>query len=241
MDIICVYNDKQMFEKTLVSSLKKQKSNHNIRLLSINNENTVFTSMAKAYNAVIPYIKAEYVVFLHQDIRLENAYVIEKLLSEVSQLDKSSVWGVAGVKYPNKKTLYCCQDYLEVDTLDECFFGMKKERFEQLLFNESICNDWHMYAVEMCIHNQLEKGKNYIIQADVSHLSMGCVTKKYIRTLYNLIDFYKENDLKYVWTTCAKVEIRKAYRLYIMLYMVKHEVLNRIIRPFIRQIKLINK
>lgn len=48
-----------------------------------------------------------------------------------------------------KKKTYS-EDYL-CDTVDECCFGMERETFNSLRFNEDICDGWHLYAVEMCL------------------------------------------------------------------------------------------
>ncbi|MBQ3447563.1 MAG: hypothetical protein IJG37_07970 [Synergistaceae bacterium] len=37
-------------------------------------------------------------------------------------------------------------------TVDECFFGRHTEHFREYPFNEDLCNDWHLYAAEACLH-----------------------------------------------------------------------------------------
>lgn len=58
------------------------------------------------------------------------------------------------------------EDYL-CDTVDECCFGMTREVFDSLRFNEKVCNGWHLYAVEMCLRakERAKFGGRYAIPA----------------------------------------------------------------------------
>ncbi len=88
-----------------------------------------------------------------------------------------------------------------------------------------------MYAVEMCLHNQCRGGENWVVKTDITHLSPGKVTKSYVKTLYKLIDYYKDKGIKVIWTTCAKVHLQGPYQIYILMWSAKHEILNKIVRP----------
>lgn len=231
IDVVCVYNDKKTFMNEIYTSLKNQKSSSSIRLIAIDNQESIFSSMAQAYNFITPYLVSKYVLFLHQDIVFNNDYVLEDLLKQINTLNENSIWGMGGAKYPSRINCYTRQAPVEVDTVDECFFGMKRFLVECLKFNEEVCDNWHMYAVEMCIHNRTLQGCNYVLNVDITHTSPGYVSYEYIKTLNKVIHYYKKY-IDYVWTTCAKVELRRCYHFYMILYLIKHEVLNKIIRPF---------
>ena len=52
-----------------------------------------------------------------------------------------------------------------------------------------------------------------------------------------MIDFYKKLGIDSIWTTCAKVNLRKPYHIYILIWGLKHEVLNKLIRPLLNMKK----
>lgn len=91
-----------------------------------------------------------------------------------------------------------------------------------------------MYALEICLHNQCLGGENWVVKTHITHLSPGRVTKSYVQTLYKIIDCYKDKGFKAIWTTCAKVDLTGSYRIYILLWLIKHEILNKVIRPLKR-------
>ena len=83
-------------------------------------------------------------IFTHQDISFEK----KSSLKEFGQFIKAHPDIIIGA-FGAKQKAYS-EDYL-CDTVDECCFGMTREVFDSLRFNEKICNGWHLYAVEMCL------------------------------------------------------------------------------------------
>ena len=235
LDIVCVYNDEYYYREKLLASLRQQKTNFVVRVLGINNIDGKYTSMASAYNDVTRCLKGKWVLFLHQDILFNTSKTLEEVIEQVGMLkNEYSIWGAYGVVCHSRLTISAKDAPIQVETLDECFFGMSVEVLKQLKFNEELCDDWHMYAVEMCLHNLYMGGQNYVIKADITHLSPGKVSKSYVRTLYKIIESYKAKGMTTIWTTCAKVNLRGAWRAYIIMWLAKHEILNKFVRPLKR-------
>ncbi len=65
-----------------------------------------------------------------------------------------------------------CEDYL-CDTVDECCFGMTREVFDSLRFNEKICDGWYLYAVEMCLRAKERTKFGEGCNPDIRHFSGG--------------------------------------------------------------------
>lgn len=232
-DMLCVYNNSDCFSDVLIRTLKDQKCKYFVRVLAFNNKSNKFKSMAEAYNRMMKYVKSEEVIFTHQDIRYENAHALQEMLDEILLVPYNGIWGIGGVFCKSRAVPIAKKgEPVEVHSVDECLFGMRTELCRKLRFNETICNNWHMYSAEMCIHNQLENGTVYVINADnICHLSPGVISGEYVNTLYKVINYYKTKGIDTVWTTCAKVDLAKPYHIYITVWLLKHEVLNKVIRP----------
>ena len=231
LEIVCVYNDEKVFWEELINSLLKQETKYNVRINGIDNTQGKYLSMAEAYNSVLELLKGRWTIFLHQDIVFNSKDSLDGIVHELEKIDTDSIVGSAGVIRNTRKTIVTEGTPIEAETVDECFFGMTTERFKELKFNEQLCDNWHMYAAEICLHNKCLNGKVLIIKADITHLSPGVISKEYVKTLYKLIDFYKKLGVESIWTTCAKVDLKGPYKVYILIWGLKHEVLNKIIRP----------
>ena len=53
----------------------------------------------------------------------------------------------------------------EVQTLDECMFIIKKDYFNEHIFNER--DSWHLYAVKYCLKVLINGDKVYVIPANL--------------------------------------------------------------------------
>ena len=87
------------------------------------------------------------------------------------------------------------------DTVDECFFGGYTECFQRYPFSETLCEGWHMYAVERCLA-ALKRGDNvFVVDADLTHISGGKIDHAYNITFYKISKQYK-STVKCLATTC---------------------------------------
>ena len=183
--VICCYNDEKQYTD-FVNTLKIQ--NCPYELIGIDNRgNGAFTSCAAAYNSVINDVKTEYVIYSHQDILLEDSECLQKFVSCLKRIGSNDILGVIGVRfdtpgafadykhlikqigklYPAGKH-HLTSEIMEVDTVDECFFGGHTEHFREYPFDEVTCDNWHLYAAEACLRiksNDVQGGGMYLSAA----------------------------------------------------------------------------
>lgn len=223
VSVICVYNDADAFEKQLVRSLKIQDIKYEI--IGIDNTTNRFESAAAALNYGSMKAQGDILVYSHQDIYLKRNDELKKFVKAIEDCEIGTIVGTQGVKEPSKiyysniscahedvyaiKNLYSEKLY-EVSCVDEGFFGMKRETWEKLKFNEILCDNWHLYCVEMCLHTRKNGNKVYVFPTQLHHFSMGSISLGYMKNLKKLCSVYRK-DFKYIWTTCYKVRTNKLY------------------------------
>lgn len=210
ISIICAYNNKNILEKFLISSLKKQ-NYKDYELILINSEEKGFKSASQALNYGVQVAKGELIVLSHQDIELVGNDVLEKIVLYSKKYD-FGIAGVAGVEYGNKIVYSSIthgdkkkdvgvkiNEIKSVFSLDECFLVIKKEDFKG--FHEY--NSWHFYAVEYSIRCKLNNDNVLIFPLNIYHLSEGkSLNDNYWITLKKVAKEYKK--LKYIPTTFAQ-------------------------------------
>ena len=192
-------------------------------LIGIDNRgNKRFTSCAAAYNSVIEQVKTKYVIYSHQDILLNDPEALAKFVSYLERTGQDDILGVAGTKFSTPGTFtnimhiwnysgklgYAGEnrvtgDIEECDTVDECIFGGHTEHFRQYPFDEKVCNNWHLYAVEECLRTKaLSGGKVYCCDVPVFHLSSGTITPTFLYGFYKVCRKYAEY-FPFIRTTCG--------------------------------------
>ncbi len=223
ISVICVYNKREDFENQLLSSLKEQ--NINYELIALDNTCGQFKSASSALNYGAERAQGDILIFSHQDICLKRKNELELFAEAISKMPHGDIFGTQGVKEPSKKyysNLTAGDGYndvivneyeeknYEVSCVDEGFFGMKKSTWSTLKFNESLCDNWHLYCVEMCLHARKNGGHIYVWPSQLHHFSMGKISLGYMDNLKRLCKVY-HNDFKYIWTTCYKVRTNWFY------------------------------
>jgi len=209
--LICVYNNRKILENCLLKSLEEQKADYN--LILIDNRENKFNSAAKALNFAAKKASSEYLVFVHQDIRLSKGNWFESTAEIINQIENLGVAGVAG-KSQEKKVIIGnvkegvpprpaginIQKPTEVQTIDECLFIIPRKVFDKYQFDEELCDGWHLYGVDYCL-TALENGlKVYVIPNEIYHRSTGfSFSNDYFTTLKRL--FKKHKDFPVVYTT----------------------------------------
>lgn len=223
ISVICVYNDKNSFETQLCASLKIQ--NVEYELVALDNTNNRFKSAAAALNYGSSIATGNVFIYAHQDIFLKGENELRRFADAIENVPNGTVVGTQGVKEPSR--LYYSNitagntyisdinrefedGYYQVSCVDEGFFGMKKETWTLLNFNETLCDNWHLYCVEMCLHTRKLGNKVYVYPIQLHHFSMGTISLDYMRNLKQLCKFYRK-DFKYIWTTCYKVRTNAIY------------------------------
>ena len=212
--VCCWTNETQLNE--FVDSVKKQTVS--CELILIDNRDSIFNSCSKAFNSVIDRITTKFVIYSHQDIILFKEDSLEKFIAYLKMINENDILGVAGAlpevtgtitnvrlsengSYAGSKRangLNRCQ------TLDECFFGGYTAKFKDDYFDEKICDNWHLYAVEMCLRT-LSKGSTvYVCDIELVHLSKGRVNSIYNKTFFKLCKKYSA-FLSNIATPCGYV------------------------------------
>lgn len=236
--IVCCYNDKEMLYSMLLQSLQKQLGVFNI--IEINAYNFNFKSAANAYNEVLKCPKkygfdeiSEYLLFVHQDIYLEDCEFLLKIEKKLKSLPQS-ILGLAGItkegkvysnlKYRNTNQFITnrqLSDQLEVESVDECCFALSKQLWENVRFDETVCYHWHLYAVEFCYNaKKLFGSKSYILPYSCFHKyssDNGLETDSYfLNTMWKLIKKHK-NHFNKIFAPCYIVSTNYYNAIYKLL------------------------
>lgn len=230
ISVVCVYNDKKIFNDFLLKSLNNQ--NIKFELIGIDNTFNEFKSAAEALNYGGKKATNKYIMFAHQDVSfLPKTWLkdMEILLDSISNLGIAGVAGVSecGSSNPERGRNIIThgippevwpwsnqiQKPEQVQTLDECLVIVPKSTFDVLGFDEKTCNGWHLYAVDYCLSAK-EKGFGvYVLPVNLYHLSSAISKKKFPSLIGPLPDEYYEvldkvikkhrNKFKRIYTTCG--------------------------------------
>ena len=209
--VICCWTNQKQYQD-FVNTLKAQTIPY--ELIGIDNRgNKAFTSCAAAYNSVINRVSTKYVIYSHQDILLTEPDILAKFVSYLERTNRDDILGVAGTKFTepggfsnithrNNQTgelVHGTAHFLEggmmeCDTVDECFFGGHSEHFRDYTFDEVICDNWHLYAAEACLHTQslAEAGRVYVCDVPLLHLSSGTISQAFRYGFYRLCRKYAD-------------------------------------------------
>lgn len=229
--LLCCYNDKDCLNNMLIPSINKQ--NRKIETIFIDNTKGKYKSAAEAYNREFEKAKGDILLFSHQDIIFEKEDFIEQIEKIFSEKTNSMI-GLAGIKkdgkvYSNLK-YYRSKEYItkeriidnveEVESIDECFFAIKREHFDKLYFDEKICDNWHLYAVELCYRGRYEQNLNIgVVDVPAYHkMESGTgleVDEMFLRTLSRICEKYKKKE-KLIYAPCYVVQtkgIKKYYKI----------------------------
>lgn len=232
LSIICVYNNRDILEKCLLNSLKVQIKDY--ELILIDNTSGKFDSAAKALNLGGCKSKEKFLLFIHQDFKFDSDTWLNKIEKNIKNLDKFGVAGVAGkydrncisnIKegYPPKNSgKIQITEPTEVQTIDECVILTSKELFNNLQFDDKLCDNWHLYAVDYCLRAKNNGFKVYVLPMEGYHVSTGdsFSAETYYPTLKKLIKKYKKNYNRIYtttgsWSTVYPLSAQIAYqRLY---------------------------
>ncbi len=200
LSIICVYNNEAILQELLLDGLKTQ-NNQDYELILLDNRNNTYPSAAAALNAGAQKATTDNLVFTHQDIHFDSPDIIDELLTFFSS--NLGVFGSSGVKkfkakmisnvftgshdpklFANKLCLRISSP-VPVETLDECFFCMRREVYDLLGgFDEVTCDNWHMYAVEISLNAKRNNIPVYAVPLTILHKSGGVISKAYINNLH---------------------------------------------------------
>lgn len=240
LSLICVYNNPDMYHNLMLRSLNTQNFK-DIEIIGVNSVEGGFSSASSALNYGAKQAHGEILLFIHQDVEFLNDNCLNDLIEAMHSTETGDIVGAAGATLIDGKYELCSSmlwgalyktynavwvkkgELRSVDSLDECFFCMNRETWEKHPFDEDICNDWHFYAVEMCMYAKSQSHNVYVANIPICHKSRtGTKTKGYFSTLIKLGEKYQQ-DLEYVistttFTKCKDVR-KRAYKGYIKLLL----------------------
>ena len=236
ISVICVYNSQEQLDNCLLKGFKKQ--NIDYELVLVDGSKGKFKSCAEALNYGVTQAHGDIFIFSHQDVCLKTENELFNFADFIIKSANGTVVGVAGAVEKNKtnignytsgieineEQIYKFNSPVEVSCLDECFFGMSRTTYEMHHFDEILCDNWHLYAVELCLYHRSAGDKIYVYPCQVHHLSKGKISLSYMDGLVKLSDRYSK-DFKYIWTTCYKVKCSKGYcRLLRVVWLINRKI-----------------
>nr|WP_321422513.1 glycosyltransferase [uncultured Methanobacterium sp.] len=213
ISIICVYNDEEILNRFLLESLKHQTKEYELILLD-NRENQ-FKSAAEALNHGGMISNGKYLMFVHQDVALCTDDTLENFEKALESLPDTGIASVAGklnrrgvvtnVKHgDNFKPAgrFQITEPKKVQTVDEVLIIIPKKVFEDFKFDEDVCDNWHLYAVDYSLSMKKLGLNSYVIPSNVYHKSNGISSynKEYYRTLKKILKKHK-NSYLFIYTT----------------------------------------
>jgi len=229
ISIIVVYNNERTLNEILLKSLKNQIVK--FELITLNNTKGQYKSAAEALNYGGKKAKGKYLMFVHQDVDLYSNTWLEEEEKILDKLSKLGIAGVAGrskneysvitqIKHGNPPRFVGkmqIEKPIEVQTVDECLTIIPKSIFTKLQFDENVCNDWHLYAVDYCLSIKKLGFCSYVIPIFIYHKSPGySMSGKYFATLKKVLKKHKSYYGKIYttvgnWSTKYPVNIKKFY------------------------------
>lgn len=223
ISVICVYNNEDTLKMELLDSLTRQECDY--ELILIDNQRNEYSCAAKALNSAADRASGDILIFSHQDIRLKTSTELKKLANVIASVDTGDIVGTQGV-IEKKNTYYSNltagkeynpaivdgyrEEKIRVSCIDEGLFGMKKETWKKHNFDENICNNWHLYAVEVCLYARKTGHMIWVAPIQMHHSSFGNISLSYMENLKRLCEVYRKN-FEYIWTTCYKVKTAPIY------------------------------
>lgn len=227
ISVVCIYNNKKILDDYLFKSLKKQTVNY--ELILIDNIKEKYKSAAEALNYGGKKSKCKYLMFVHQDVDLSSNTWLEEAEKILDELPKVGIAGVAGrtknedliitqIKHGNPSRFagkMQIKKPVKVQTVDECLVIIPKAIFASLQFDENVCDDWHLYAVDYCLSIKKLGFDSYVLPIFIHHKSPGySISGKYFTTLKKVLKKHKnEYDKIYTtvgnWSTKYPVNIKR--------------------------------
>ena len=219
LSVVVVYTNVAQLNEA-VSCIEKQTIYPSVETILLDNREKRFSSAASALNFGAEKASGEVIVFMHQDVYLWGADILENYYNFL--IDKpDAIAGLAGVAEADEKNYYdFCEtkerlhrgiltngEIMPAISLDECMFAMRKSLWQKLKFDEIACNNWHFYGADICFNNLLSGGKNYIFStADACHESGGnSLNGLFRKALKAIVKKYK-GKLPRICTTCVNIK-----------------------------------
>ncbi len=231
ISIICVYNDQSSLTAHLLESLKKQTMDPELILLD--NRKHEYASAAQALNAGAQKATKDYLVFMHQDVELEDPNTLSTIY-QILQMYKKTVIGAAGIRIKEKGVFSNMTHGVDhhwaganrvsekttVDALDECLIACPKDLLSEVHFDEIICNGWDLYGVDFCYQANLHRYEICVLPLCVWHVSPGKPRHAFYACARKMRKKY-HHVLPYLQTCCITVPVSTKWYGSVLLYLLE--------------------
>ncbi len=230
ISFICCYTNEQMLADLKSSTACLEK--YEIEWIVIDNRGNKFTSCASALNYGFSKSSSNVVIFLHQDIVINDQVTIDRV---VHAAEKGNVVGLAG-RLPNGGAIvssisegkdkdrqydfdFSGKEWINVMTCDECFIAMSRKTFEDVGGFDSINFDgWHLYVVDLTLRAAQKNVPVVVVRANAWHRSHGSIDmafdhyknvlrkkyKRYYKKIYYPCGWTYTNSLLYYCRLIAR-------------------------------------
>ena len=227
ISIVCIYNEKNIFKRMVEKSLSNQSVE--FELILIDNTLGIYKSATEALNNGARRARGEFIMFIHYDVEFSSRTWLEEAEKYLMSLPNLGIAGIAGARKgtsagdreivsnitdsepPQRIGHVSLTEPERVHTLDECLFIIPRTVFKKLPFDEKVCNDWHLYAVDYCLSVKKIGLEVFALPLEIYHKSQGsrvfsCLYERYpdsyYRVLKRVLKKYKR-DFKTIYTTCG--------------------------------------
>jgi len=216
--VICLSNDPGVLGRFLLKSLEAQTLPYELRVVDTTRQKVA--SCAAGLNAAAREARGKYLVFVHHDVALVSPDFLAQAAGWLETLPDVGIAGAVGMsdrgenqaergrgrilcgEFPGRIEGFTPVERPEVvQTLDELLVIIPAEVHRRLPFDESVCDDWHLYAVDYCLSVRRLGLQAYVLPMLVHHLSGGGVNRAYFRTLAKVVRKHRQDYLQ-IFTTC---------------------------------------
>ena len=219
---LCCVNDEKLLKSMLLSSFEVLSTNNiEYNVILIDAQKCQYHSAAEAYNVEAKKnnkILKNILVFLHQDIAFNSAELFINIIQELSN-NPNQIIGLAGMplrgrtisnlKYKETDSYITATRVYkktEVCSVDECCFALTKDIFQKLMFDDTTCNGWHLYAVELCYRAASHLNvPSYVLPEIIYHKMNGTTGLTtdfmFLKTIWRIARKYKNYTMK-IYAPC---------------------------------------
>lgn len=218
VSLICCYNDPALYQ-----DLEKGAGRQSVacELIGIDNRHGRYPSAAAALNAGAGQARGDVLVFVHQDIVFSSEDSLKQIAQSAAN-NKDTIVGLAGAFRGKRREVG--PNLFFAETLDECCVAMQRSIWEQLRFDEAICDGWHLYMAEFCLRAAQAGVSSAYGNFDIIHLSTGNVDEQYMKTFKKLLVKYR--DRKWITTTCKTMPANLfVFYMYLAVWRIKKRLL----------------
>jgi hypothetical protein len=219
--VISVFNRQETLDEILKESLESE-CDAMYETVFLDNRDGQFDSAAEALNAGASEANGEYLLFVHQDVELSGDNWLDRAAEWLQSKPDIGIAGLAGmiengwnpydkgqnvIHHGAERREWRMGNEIEqlarVQTVDEMAFAIPSEVYATRGFDETVCDGWHLYAVEYALYHRYRTDREpYVLPLDIWHASTGMRRdRSYYETLRRLGRRYPQ--ARQISTTCG--------------------------------------